>query len=246
MTQPRRIAAVSIAKRLAEEMGEKNVGKLIGFHVSMNPNFSNETKILVETTGIFLEEIIHKNLDYTHIIIDEVHERDIYIDLVLALIKWYFEQNPESKIKIILMSATISEEKFADYLKNTNGGEIPIIKIEESPHQIFEFSLDSIYLNIKNDPIISDKLKEEIILGSCIFGNMMLDNPCFIKELFPVCASIIVKISEENKNNKNGILIFLPGLGEIHELLEYLQNFFEFKKNNFEFLILHSKIADSD
>ena len=246
MTQPRRIAAVSIAKRLAEEMGEKNVGKLIGFHVSMNPNFSNETKILVETTGIFLEEIIHKNLDYTHIIIDEVHERDIYIDLVLALIKWYFEQNPESKIKIILMSATISEEKFADYLKNTNGGEIPIIKIEESPHQIFEFSLDSIYLNIKNDPIISDKLKEEIILGSCIFGNMMLDDPHFIKELFPVCASIIVKISEENKNNKNGILIFLPGLGEIHELLEYLQNFFEFKKNNFEFLILHSQIADSD
>ena len=246
MTQPRRIAAVSIAKRLAEEMGENKIGKLIGFHVSMNPNFSNETKILVETTGIFLEEIIHKNLDYTHIIIDEVHERDIYIDLVLALIKWYFEQNPKSKIKVILMSATISEDQFAKYLENTNGGEIPIIRIEESPHQIFEFNLDSIYLNIKNDPLISEKLKEEIVLGSSIFGSMMFENPCFIKELFPVCASIIVKVSEENKNNKNGILIFVPGLGEIHELLEYLQNFFESKKNNFEFLILHSQIADSD
>ena len=46
-----------------------------------------------------MEELIHKNLDYTHIIIDEVHERDIYVDLVLALIKWYFEHNPKSNIK---------------------------------------------------------------------------------------------------------------------------------------------------
>ena len=245
MTQPRRIAAVSISKRLAEEMGEQ-LGKKIGFHVSMNSNFSNETKILVETTGIFLEELIHKNMEYTHIIIDEVHERDIYIDLVLALIKWYFEQNPRSRIKIILMSATIKENEFARYLKNINGDEIPIIRIEESPHQIYQFSLDSIYMNIKNDPIISRQLKEEIILGSSIFGNMMIENPCFIKELFPVCASIIEKINEENKHNKNGILIFVPGLGEIHDLLDYLQKFFEQKKQFLEFLILHSQIADSD
>ena len=245
MTQPRRIAAVSISKRLAEEM-EEQLGKKIGFHVSMNPNFSNDTKILVETTGIFLEELIHKNMEYTHIIIDEVHERDIYIDLVLALLKWYFEQNPRSKIKIILMSATIKENEFARYLKNINGGDIPIIRIEESPHQINSFGLDSIYMNIKNDKNISKELKEEIVLGSSIFGNMMKDNPCFIKELFPICASIIEKISEENFSNKNGILIFVPGLGEIHELLDYLQKFFEKKKHGLEFLILHSQIADAD
>ena len=83
MTQPRRIAAVSISKRLAEEMGEK-VGEKIGFHVSMNPNFCKDTRILVETTGIFMEELIHKNMDFSHIILDEVHERDIYVDLVIA------------------------------------------------------------------------------------------------------------------------------------------------------------------
>ena len=245
MTQPRRIAAVSISKRLCEEMHEK-LGKKIGFHVSMNPNFSSNTNILVATTGIFLEELIHKNLEYTHIIIDEVHERDIYIDLVLAMIKWYFEQHPRSKIKVILMSATISEEQFAEYLKDTNGGEIPIIRIEESPHKITQFSLDSVYLNIQQDPRISRQLKEEIVIGRSIFGSMMIDNPSFIKELFPVCASIIEKISQDNNSNKNGILIFVPGLGEIHELLDYLQKFFDKIKNNFEFLILHSQIADSD
>ena len=245
ITQPRRIAALTLAKRLSQEM-QKTLGGMVGYHVSKNPRISHNTKIFVKTTGIFFEELIHKNLEYTHIIIDEVHERDIYIDLVLALIKWYFEQNPGSKIKIILMSATISEEQFANYLKRVNGGEIPIIRIEESPHKIFQFSLDSIYRNIRNDPIISRQLKEEIILGSSIFGSMMIENPSFIKELFPVCASIIVKINEENKYNKNGILIFVPGLGEIHDLLDYLQKFFENKKNNFEFLILHSQIADSD
>ena len=173
MTQPRRIAAVSISKRLSEEMNLK-IGNKIGFHVSMNPNFSSNTNILVATTGIFLEELIHKNLEYTHIIIDEVHERDIYIDLVLAMIKWYFEQHPRSKIKVILMSATISEEQFAEYLKDTNGGEIPIIRIEESPHKITQFSLDSVYLNIQQDPRISRQLKEEIVIGRSIFGKVFL------------------------------------------------------------------------
>ena len=245
MTQPRRIAAVSISKRLAEEMGEK-LGEKIGYHVSMNHKYSSETKILVETTGVFLEELIHKNLEYTHIILDEVHERDIYVDLVLAMIKWYFEENPRSQLKIILMSATIAENKFATYFSDVNGGEVPIIRIEESLHKIFEFSLDTIYFNIKNERNISDKLKEEIILGSSIFKNMMKSNPCFMKELFPICAALIEKINDENKHNKNGILIFIPGLAEIHQLLDYLQDFFEEKKKYLEFLILHSQIGDAD
>ena len=245
MTQPRRIAAISISKRLAEEMGER-IGKKIGYHVSMKYNYSNETKILVETTGVFLEELIHRNMEYTHIIIDEVHERDIYVDLVLAMIKWYFEENQRSRIKLILMSATIAEEKFAEYLKEINGDEVPIIRIKESLHEIYEFNLEKIYYNIKNDPSISKTLKEEIILGSSIFNNMQKDTPCFLKELFPVCAALIEKINDENKHNKNGILIFVPGLAEIHDLLDYLQNFFEQKLNYLEFLILHSQIADAD
>jgi len=245
MTQPRRIAAVSISKRLAEEMGEK-LGEKIGYHVSMNHKFSNETKILVVTTGVFLEELIHKNYDYTHVILDEVHERDIYVDLVLAMIKWHFEENPRSGLKIILMSATIAEEKFANYLKDINGGEVPIIQINESIHHVYEFGLDTIYYNIKNERNISDKLKEEIVLGSSIFKNMMKSNPCFLKELFPLCAALIEKIDDENKHNKNGILIFIPGLAEIHQLLDYLQEFLEEKKKHLEFLILHSQIGDAD
>ena len=244
MTQPRRIAAVSIAKRLAEEMKEK-IGKKVGFHVSMNPNFSSKTKILVETTGIFMEQLVHKNLDFTHIILDEVHERDIFVDLVLALIKLYFEQNKDSKLKLILMSATIAENSFADYLKEINGGEIPIIKIEESMHKVTDFNLEYIIKNIRNDTFISNKLKHDIdnVTQSCI--NQAKPDPVFMSELFPVVAAIIEKIENENLDNKNGVLIFVPGIGEIQELQNYLLKYF-IHKNNLDFLILHSQISDSE
>ena len=242
MTQPRRIAAVSISKRLAEEMGEK-VGEKIGFHVSMNPNFCKDTRILVETTGIFMEELIHKNMDFSHIILDEVHERDIYVDLVLALIKWNFETNPNSKTKLILMSATIAEKSFADYLRKINGGEVPIIKIKESLHKVNQFTLESIFKSIKEDKLISDKLKQEVesVVQVCL--SQVKSEPIFMTDLFPVVAAILEKIENQEKNNKKGVLIFIPGIGEIQDLEDYLSKYF-INKKNLEFLILHSQISD--
>ena len=242
MTQPRRIAAVSIAKRLAEEMRLK-LGYKIGFHVSMNPNFCKDTKILVETTGVFMEELIHNNLDYSHIILDEVHERDIFVDLVLALIKWYFEKNPNSKIKLILMSATIAERSFAEYLKSINGGQIPIIKIKESLHTVKEFNLETIFKYIKEDKSITKKLKNEVesVVQSCL--GQVKSVPVFMIDLFPVVAAIIEKIENENKFNQKGVLIFVPGIGEIQDLQDYLSKYF-INKNNLDFLILHSQISD--
>ena len=244
MTQPRRIAAVSIAKRLAEEMNLK-IGYKVGYHVSMNPNFCKDTSILVETTGLFMEEIIHKNLNYTHIILDEVHERDIYVDLVLALIKFYFEIRPKSKLKLILMSATIAEDSFAEYLKNINGGKIPIVKIEESLHKVHTFTLDSIFKFIKKDNSISKKIKNEVdnVIQSCT--SQVKAVPVYMMDLFPVVTAIIEKIEVQNSDNKNGILIFIPGIGEIQELKDYLSKYFVNNKN-LDFLILHSQISDNE
>ena len=245
MTQPRRIAAVSIAKRLAQEMGEYIGGK-IGYHVSMNPRISSDTKIFVKTTGIFMEELIHRNLDYTHIIIDEVHERDVYVDLVLALIKYYFEQNPDSNVKVILMSATIAEDKFAEYLKDSNlGKKIPIIKILESRHNIQEFCLEEIITNLEKENFISDEIKKEIHNNSQLCIDQVKPVPVFKDELFPVVAGLIEKIENENPSNFSGVLIFVPGLAEIQELQNYLSRYF-LNKTTLEFLILHSQISDDE
>ena len=244
MTQPRRIAAVSIAKRLCDEMGLK-LGNKIGFHVSMNSNFCKDTRIVVETTGIFMEELVHKNLEYSHIILDEVHERDISVDLVLALIKWYYENNPDSKMKTILMSATIAERSFAEYLKKINGGDIPIIKIKESLHVVHEFTLEQIFSNIKKDKFITSELKKEIELSTLSSLSLVKSTPLFMSELFPVVSAILEKIENENKTNKKGVLIFVPGIGEIQELQDYLAKSFIYK-NSLEFLILHSQVSDME
>ncbi len=120
ITQPRRIAAVSIAKRLSEELGVA-IGKEVGYHVGRSPVFDSEkTKILIVTTGIFLQRLIHeKELpNVTHVVLDEVHERDIDIDFVMILIKHILKKH--HNLKLILMSATISTHLFANYFSKDN------------------------------------------------------------------------------------------------------------------------------
>ena len=125
ITQPRRIAVLNIAERLCEEMNTKK-GDLVGYHYALSEvYYSENTNILIETTGIFLEELIHngEHLDsYTHIILDEVHERDQHIDLVLLLVKLHIKRNP--KVKLILMSATISSLEYSNYFSESSINEL--------------------------------------------------------------------------------------------------------------------------
>ena len=89
-TQPRRLAAINIAKRVAQELGEK-VGETIGYHVGMQRKKTPfVTKVTFMTTGIFLMRLVNnpKSLArYTHLIMDEVHERDLDIDFSLVVVK---------------------------------------------------------------------------------------------------------------------------------------------------------------
>ena len=247
MTQPRRIAAISIAKRLSDERHTK-LGSLIGYHVSLLQYMTSETKIFVKTTGIFLEELLHNNgLNYSYIILDEVHERDLYIDLVLALLKNYYEQFPDSKIKLILMSATIAEQDFADYLKDVNinfNKEVPIIRIHEKWHEVQNFYVDEIILKILSSNKVSQKLKRAIDIEKSNCVSLDYFQPTFSDSLFPVVAGIIEK-TENAYTSKRGILIFVPGLGEIQDLHEYLTNYFG-DNNDLEFFILHSQVNDDE
>lgn len=150
ITQPRRIAAVSIAKRLSYELGTV-LGDLVGFHVGMNPYFNSEkSKIIIKTTGIFLEELVHEKSNmnhYTHLIIDEVHERDINIDFALLLVKHFLSKN--STIKLILMSATISTLLFSNYFSKKS-----ILTINEND---FAYEYDeSDAINARNNEIVNE------------------------------------------------------------------------------------------
>lgn len=113
-TQPRRIAARSLATRIADELGE-DVGETVGFQVRFTRKRSRQTKVTVMTDGILLAQISHDRLlrRYDTIIIDEAHERSLNIDFLLGYLKQLLPKRPD--LKVIVTSATIDTARFATH-----------------------------------------------------------------------------------------------------------------------------------
>mmetsp|Transcript_20814 Transcript_20814/g.46439 ORF Transcript_20814/g.46439 Transcript_20814/m.46439 type:complete len:316 (-) Transcript_20814:3549-4496(-) len=115
VTQPRRLAAMSLAARVASQVGEE-VGRSVGYRVAMDGKVSRETKTEFVTTGWLLMHLAHKLQaisSFTHVILDEIHERDLDMDLLCLILKRALPENPS--LKIVLMSATVDATKFLDY-----------------------------------------------------------------------------------------------------------------------------------
>lgn len=112
VTQPRRLAARSIAERVSRER-DWELGTLVGYQIALDSQYiSPDTRITYCTTGVLLEKLTRaKTLShYSHIIIDEVHERDKHMDFLMILVRMLLcKCSPH--VKIILMSATIESEK---------------------------------------------------------------------------------------------------------------------------------------
>lgn len=126
-TQPRRLAARTVAERIAEELGVE-IGQEVGFQVRFTGEVSRSTKVKLMTDGILLAEIQRDKLlrKYNAIIIDEAHERSLNIDFILGYLKRILPQRPD--LKIIITSATIDPERFAKHF-GTDESPSPIIEV---------------------------------------------------------------------------------------------------------------------
>ena len=122
-TQPRRIAARSVATRISEEL-QSNVGDLVGYKVRFTDKVSKLSSIKVMTDGILLAETQNDPLlkKYDTLIIDEAHERSLNIDFLLGYLKNILPKRPD--LKIIITSATIDVDKFSSHFNNA-----PIIQV---------------------------------------------------------------------------------------------------------------------
>lgn len=122
-TQPRRLAARSVASRIAEEM-ESTLGEFVGYKVRFNDQISENTQVKLMTDGILLAEIQHDRFlnQYDTIIIDEAHERSLNIDFILGYLKELLPRRPD--LKVIITSATIDPERFSKHFENA-----PIIEV---------------------------------------------------------------------------------------------------------------------
>lgn len=126
-TQPRRIAATSTAKRIAQEIGTP-VGEHVGFQVRFNDTLSAGASVKLMTDGILLAETQNDPLlrAYDTIIIDEAHERSLNIDFLLGYLKQLLPRRPD--LKVIITSATIDAQRFAEHFAGPKGP-APVIEV---------------------------------------------------------------------------------------------------------------------
>jgi ATP-dependent helicase HrpA len=126
-TQPRRIAASSVAKRIAEEL-KTPLGDVVGFKVRFQDRLSKDASVKLMTDGILLAETQTDPLlnAYDTIIIDEAHERSLNIDFLLGYLRQILPRRPD--LKIIVTSATIDAQRFADHFKSSKGP-APVIMV---------------------------------------------------------------------------------------------------------------------
>ena len=122
-TQPRRIAARTVAHRIAEECGTQ-LGEFVGYQVRFTRRVSRATRIKVMTDGVLLSELAHDRAleRYDTIIIDEAHERSLNIDFLLGYLKQLLERRPE--LRVIVTSATIDTARFAAHFDDA-----PIVEV---------------------------------------------------------------------------------------------------------------------
>lgn len=157
VTQPRRIAAYGVSKRIAEEMNVE-LGQLVGYKMRFDDCTSANTKIKIMTDGILLEELRSDPmlLKYSIIIVDEAHERSLNIDFILGLLKEIIKKRDD--FKVLVSSATINAKLFSDYFD-----EAPVISVKTSP-----FPVEEKYFKVKD---VEDS-KEQISLICSIMSDI--------------------------------------------------------------------------
>ncbi|HIF9372575.1 TPA: ATP-dependent RNA helicase HrpA [Photobacterium damselae] len=139
-TQPRRLAARSVASRIAEEL-ECEMSSYVGYKVRFNDQVSDRSQIKLMTDGILLAEIQHDRYlnQYDTIIIDEAHERSLNIDFILGYLRELLPKRPD--LKVIITSATIDPERFSKHFNNA-----PIIEVSGRTYPV----------DVRYRPIVED------------------------------------------------------------------------------------------
>ncbi|HNI71105.1 MAG TPA: ATP-dependent RNA helicase HrpA, partial [Marmoricola sp.] len=165
-TQPRRIAARSVAERIAEELGSE-LGDMVGYQVRFTDKSSADSRVKVMTDGILLAELPHDRelRRYDTIIIDEAHERSLNIDFLLGYLKRLLPRRPD--LKVVITSATIDPERFSRHFD-----EAPIIEVSGRTFPVevrYRPLVEPQYDDEDGEPVIRDQTEaiEDAVAELC-------------------------------------------------------------------------------
>ncbi|XP_072125835.1 ATP-dependent RNA helicase TDRD9 isoform X1 [Mobula birostris] len=211
VTQPRKIGAISIARWICKER-HLSLGGLVGYQVGLGKQVGTNTQLMYVTTGVLLQKIINAKCltEFTHIIIDEVHERSEEMDFLLLIVRKLLRTNSRL-VKVVLMSATINCMEFANYFAVPFRNSLTpayVFEVEGTPHSIDEYYLDDVqHLH-------------------CPVVPQFTNDPKIVPEVYTIAETLILYFDElENEQsdrltgmnlNRGSVLVFLPGLAEIN------------------------------
>jgi len=206
-TQPRRIAARSVAERIAEELGTE-LGDAVGYQVRFTDRTSPTSRVKVMTDGILLAEL-QRDRDlrrYDTLIIDEAHERSLNIDFILGYLRRLLPKRPD--LKVIITSATIDPERFAAHFSGLD-------KLDQrAPAPIIEVSGRTYPVEVRYRPLV--EFPEEDEEGEAVVRDQT--------------EAIVEACKELSAEGLGDILVFLPGEREIRDTADALSGAFGLDK----------------
>ncbi|MGH3361964.1 MAG: ATP-dependent RNA helicase HrpA, partial [Nocardioides sp.] len=216
-TQPRRIAARSVAERIADELGTE-LGDLVGYQVRFTDKTSKAGRLKLMTDGMLLAELQRDRQlrRYDTIIIDEAHERSLNIDFLLGYLKRLLPKRPD--LKLIITSATIDPERFAAHFADRRGRPAPIVEVSGRTFPV----------ELRYRPLV--ELPEDDEDGEPVQRDQT--------------EAILDAVRELSAEGPGDVLVFLPGEREIRDTADALDGMG--LRNPLEVVPLYSRLSAAE
>ncbi|KAG5208188.1 RNA helicase, ATP-dependent DEAH box, HrpB-type [Trichophyton interdigitale] len=268
VTEPRRISAISLARRVSEELGENknDIGtnrSLVGYAIRLESKFTASTRLIFATTGIVIR-MLERPQDFdsvTHLVLDEVHERTIDGDFLLIVLRRLL--STQHDLKLVLMSATVDAKRFSDYLSgapilNIPGRMYPVeTKYLEDVIELTHYrpDKDDSYTDVTDDTSEDEKsgASEDTTTLKSTLTNYSRQTQSTVLSFdeyrlnYKLITDLLSSIASRPEfiDYSKAILIFMPGLAEIRRLHDEILSIPMFQ-NGWVIYSLHSSIASED
>ncbi|WP_441976324.1 ATP-dependent RNA helicase HrpA [Microbacterium sp. 2MCAF23] len=235
-TQPRRLAARTIAERVAEEL-RVPLGGLVGYKVRFTDQVSDETRIAVMTDGILLNEIHRDRLlrRYDAIIIDEAHERSLNVDFLLGYLHRILPERPD--LKVVITSATIDPHSFAKHFAEADGEPAPVIEVSGRTYPV----------EIRYRPLV-DPVPELVEGPGSTKSLRQAQGPRKRTESEPEdeVTAIVRALQELDREERGDVLVFLPGEAEIRDAADAIRGAYRSQTAPVEVLPLYGRLSAAE